>query len=156
MGALTKSEKISAAAYRRSDRELGPQIESGVRCCRICGETKPFSEFHKDDHKARIKIQSFCKACSSEQMFYRRFEMHGLTVDSYHAMAERQDFLCALCGAEPKPREGFHDGFAVDHDHASGKVRALLCHKCNKALGLLNDDSATALKAYQYLERHGK
>jgi hypothetical protein len=43
----------------------------------------------------------------------------------------------------------------VDHDHKTGKVRGILCHKCNIALGLIGDDPARARALANYLEREG-
>lgn len=40
----------------------------------------------------------------------------------------------------------------VDHDHATGKVRGLLCHNCNRALGLLHDNPVTINNALEYLK----
>jgi len=53
----------------------------------------------------------------------------GVTDEAYEALLEAQGGGCAICGAKPKTRR-----LHVDHDHATGKVRGLLCHRCNRAL----------------------
>ena len=46
-----------------------------------------------------------------------------------------------------------HTGcLVVDHDHKTGKVRGLLCHNCNRALGLLHDDQELMQKASEYVK----
>lgn len=58
---------------------------------------------------------------------------YGITVEQYDAMLERQEGRCAICrGEDPGGRFG---RFAVDHDHATGAVRGLLCMMCNTTLG---------------------
>ena len=53
----------------------------------------------------------------------------GLSVEDYDAMLAAQGGVCAICGNPPKTRR-----LDVDHDHKTGKVRGLLCHRCNRAL----------------------
>ncbi len=53
----------------------------------------------------------------------------GITDEGYAAMLAEQGGGCAICGSTPKTRR-----LHVDHDHASGRVRGLLCHRCNRAL----------------------
>jgi hypothetical protein len=53
----------------------------------------------------------------------------GLSVEEYDAMLKAQGGGCAICGNPPKTRR-----LDVDHDHKTGKVRGLLCHRCNRAL----------------------
>src|SRR5688500_1693885 len=55
---------------------------------------------------------------------------YGITKDDYLAMLERQGGVCATCGNPPTDKP-----LCVDHDHTTGVVRGLLCHRCNKALG---------------------
>lgn len=43
----------------------------------------------------------------------------------------------------------------VDHCHDTGKIRGLLCHNCNRALGLLKDSVHTLESAIDYLEKTG-
>ena len=62
------------------------------------------------------------------------------------AMLEAQGGLCALCRERPAQH--------VDHDHLTGKVRAMLCFCCNQALGNLRDRADIARAAAAYLEIH--
>lgn len=73
---------------------------------------------------------------------------HGITLEFYNELLEIQRGVCAICG-------GKNDGknLVVDHDHKTGKVRGLLCFKCNVALGLLNDDFVLLYVAHEYLQR---
>src|SRR4051794_16557750 len=56
--------------------------------------------------------------------------------------------VCALCFSPPGGRGGLH----VDHCHATGAVRALLCSDCNTGLGLLKDSPALLRDAARYVE----
>lgn len=80
---------------------------------------------------------------------------YGLTVAQYDEMVESQSGVCAICSGPPTQRAHEHEQrFSVDHDHATGKVRALLCHKCNVGLGSFGDDVGRLLAAIAYLEKH--
>lgn len=74
----------------------------------------------------------------------------GITPEAYDAMVAAQDGRCAICGTEDTRPFG---RLGVDHDHRTGKVRALLCHGCNAGIGRLNDDPDLLRKAADYLER---
>jgi hypothetical protein len=75
----------------------------------------------------------------------RRF---GLTPEQYDAMLLSQGGVCAICNMNRDARR-----LAVDHDHKTGKVRSLLCHFCNTALGKFLDDVEILKKAILYLEK---
>lgn len=74
---------------------------------------------------------------------------YGLTLEAYAAMSAAQNGLCAIC-RNPPGKQRFH----VDHDHATGKVRALLCYSCNVMLGYARDRIDTLKAAIAYLELH--
>jgi hypothetical protein len=59
----------------------------------------------------------------------RRAKQLGISDTDYAALLEAQEGGCAICGNSPKTRR-----LSVDHDHATGRVRGLLCHRCNRAL----------------------
>jgi hypothetical protein len=66
---------------------------------------------------------------------------------SYSEMLIAQGGVCAVCG---KPPDRYR--LCVDHDHETGKVRALLCHSCNRALGYAGDDPRRLRALAEYLE----
>ena len=66
-------------------------------------------------------------------------------------MAEFQGWQCKICA---KDLRGAGRQLQIDHCHKSGKVRALLCGPCNRALGQMHDDPAKLRKAADYLEAY--
>lgn len=77
-----------------------------------------------------------------------RLKARGLTATSYDALLENQKGVCAICGGPPLGRWG---RFAVDHDHATGETRGLLCQNCNTGLGKFGDELDLLTKAVKYL-----
>jgi len=72
---------------------------------------------------------------------------HGMTVDEYDILFAEQGGKCAICHREQNIK------LAVDHDHASGEKRGLLCKPCNLGLGNFRDDPAALIEAASYLMR---
>lgn len=72
---------------------------------------------------------------------------YGITLDQYDALLASQGGVCAICKAPPNDVISLH----VDHEHGSGRVRGLLCIKCNNAIGLLNEDPELFAAAVRYL-----
>jgi hypothetical protein len=79
---------------------------------------------------------------------------YGLTADDYEQLLAAQDGKCAICGMTSGWRHrqsGERKKLAVDHCHETGRVRGLLCDRCNTAIGKLNHDPALLQKAIEYL-----
>jgi hypothetical protein len=75
---------------------------------------------------------------------------YGISSEQYDEMFAAQDQKCAICRTEtPGGRGCFH----VDHDHDTGKVRGLLCHRCNTSLGGFGDSVDVLRAAIAYLSR---
>lgn len=72
---------------------------------------------------------------------------YGLSPAGYQTLVAAQNGLCAVCGGGPNGARRL----VVDHDHASGRVRGLLCNLCNRGLGNFRDDLVRVLKAAKYL-----
>jgi MinD superfamily P-loop ATPase len=76
-------------------------------------------------------------------------QKYGLEYREYTELAAKQNNRCAICGTHES--ECLRGVLYVDHDHATGKVRGLLCHGCNTILGIWKDDVEILRRAIAYL-----
>jgi len=141
--------------------------------CLLCGEVKLRSEFGFSSGVHGPLTRSYCRPCASvKSMAWRDRNAdkarnahlqrnYGITLDQYQEMLRQQNGLCAICGrlpGETRPDQGRAQGrpvrplLAVDHDHATGKVRGLLCLPCNRGIGFLEDSIEIVRSALKYLE----
>lgn len=132
--------------------------------CKRCSTTKPLSEFFKERKRAD-GYTYLCKVCSMgntkkwvgenrdrRKDYYLR-KSYGIDLAKYQEMLADQGGVCAICGTDdPKGKSG--TWFVVDHDHASGEVRGLLCNRCNRAIGMLAEDHDVLMSAIEYLKKH--
>ena len=147
------------------------KIEEGVekkRCCK-CKRWLPLSCFSRN----KVKwdgLQERCNECRKEhwiavgqytktipplEVRRRRHRIqviksYGISEEEFTAMLEAQNYRCAICGTEdwgrPSP--------SIDHDHKTGKVRALLCNRCNRVLGLAEESAVLLEKMSKYILKH--
>jgi len=118
--------------------------------CDECGE--PFTV----DIKRRCKDRLFrCPLCQNKRckehgrLQHNLKSRYGLSQEDYDRKLALQDHRCAICLNFPSLRK-----LSVDHDHKTGKVRDLLCTRCNAAIGHFDEDSGKMLAAIAYLEKH--
>jgi hypothetical protein len=80
---------------------------------------------------------------------------HGITPEEYDVKLASQDGRCAICGNPPNP-QGIRAASCLhlDHDHATGVHRDLLCVNCNQGLGRFKDDPDLLRAAADYIGRH--
>ena len=78
---------------------------------------------------------------------------YGITLDQYNEMFVSQDGACAICKEEETVtgKDGKAKPLCVDHNHTTGKVRALLCYRCNAGIGYLQDSPYITEQATKYL-----
>jgi hypothetical protein len=125
--------------------------------CPACKQWKPVSEFPRN-RSTRDGFAAYCKPCHNERGRRNRQRLHGST-RHYHLkrrygigardverMIEAQGGMCAVCRTAPAQH--------VDHDHATGQVRGILCFNCNGGLGQFRDDRAVLERAITYLRHH--
>ena len=111
----------------------------------------------KKDKIAKRKAESYY---ANKEKFYLRARNtmlkrnYGITLDEYYYLEDLQQGRCKICGKEEKQhshKQGRVDSLRVDHCHSTGKVRGLLCSKCNFGIGQFQDDINLLEKAIQYL-----
>lgn len=76
--------------------------------------------------------------------------LYGISSEEYNLLLNKQNDSCAICKIHVSEIKG---SFNIDHNHSTGKVRGLLCHKCNKGLGLFLDKPEIISKAVDYLRK---
>jgi Recombination endonuclease VII len=77
--------------------------------------------------------------------YYRR--TFGILADEFDELLAKQGGGCAICGVKPERAASLH----LDHDHVTGKVRAILCLSCNQGIGKFRDDPELLERAARYL-----
>src|SRR3954452_15210462 len=142
----------AARAYRQRQLRNGRAVRERVKVprghkyCRRCDSIKPFAEWRKNARQSD-GLSGYCKACRQELARLRHLKKtFGLTPESLAALIDGQGGTCAICQGPPQH---------IDHDHATGKVRGVLCGPCNMGLGQFADDPKRLMLAATYLRRHG-
>jgi hypothetical protein len=132
--------------------------DAKTKRCSVCERELPVESFYKrkDGNTSDGRPISKCKSChkkTPEENRKRNLAKYKLTPEQVKEMFAAQGDVCAICGEVPVIRSAKKNGLAVDHDHATGLVRGILCYCCNAGLGMFKDDPARLLAAIAYLER---
>lgn len=108
--------------------------------------------WNAENKERRAEWMAQYRASGGRRAADRRYHLSkfGLTPDDYDRMLESQNGGCAICGRRPRDDISLH----VDHDHRTGKIRGLLCFRCNNSLGDLGDDPELLRKAISYLDQY--
>lgn len=161
---LTKSKKCTKCNIVKSFSEFQkckkapdkmswyckPCIKSVIS--KYASSTKAYKE--KNKHKIKKYMKRYSKAWRLRKFF-------GIKISDKNKMLKKQKYKCAICN---KRETGTHNnkGFiqkrelCLDHCHVSGKIRGLLCNKCNRGLGFFNDCVPRLKKAVKYLVKNSK
>jgi hypothetical protein len=130
-----------------------------MKTCSKCKIEKELTEYHKRNNRP-CGVRSICKQCYKGYEFKRRpgyarehslMKSYSITIEEYDYILKKQDSKCAICGIHSASIVGRKKHLCVDHNHKTGMVRGLLCDKCNRGIGLLNDDPITIKSAIDYL-----
>lgn len=126
--------------------------------CSGCLQRLPVSKFHLRGG-GRTDYQRTCKACSAKRNAdYRKANPHYFTENKFRLkpgtllqMLATQNNKCAICGVD---QTEVTNRLALDHNHETGVVRAMLCLHCNSLLGYAEDQIWILEAAISYLKEH--
>lgn len=153
-----------------------PVIDNKVEC-KKCGDWKDLIEYPKDKNSF-LGIYSYCSSCANERArdnhkkirakdsegweehrrkyrhrYYKKF--YGISLEQFEELFKSQDCKCAIClcdldiDLESKKAH-------LDHNHATGQIRQILCVRCNKGIGYLQEDLTIMRSAIEYLKKHSE
>ena len=138
------SRKCTAAAGE--ERKLQRNAGVSARRCACGAEVatrvgKPVCPACRKDPRGTEQLQARERR--------RTLALYGLTQEEWDRLIALQANSCAVCKTtEPGGRsERWH----IDHDHVTGQVRGLLCHRCNMGIGFLRDDPQIMMAAARYV-----
>lgn len=132
------------------------------KVCTKCSETKGLDNFYPDPRYC-LGVKSQCKACDLTYASKHRkgtavgrktwlWAEHRITPERYEEILNSQGGVCRICGKDEKP-------LCIDHDHSccpakrscGSCIRGLLCQRCNKVLGFVEDDIDLLHELISYL-----
>ena len=120
--------------------------------CVVCGEL--FSVERKPGRPTNKCEAHRGKDNPNRRRAYHLKHAYGVSEQWYKSTLEAQNHSCAICKA---PHSGSRYGMLyVDHDHATGAPRGLLCQHCNHGLGKFYDNIGYLEQAIMYLREHSE
>jgi hypothetical protein len=146
-------------------------VIDATKTCTDCGETKPLSAFRSRGGDLAHLYKSHCNTCLFKHhrdwveknqdkvgeyrekdpwTLAKRCSRRNITPEELVDRYERQECCCAICKKEITITNS-----AIDHNHATGEFRGVLCKQCNRALGMFGDSPATLKNAIEYLAAFG-
>lgn len=130
--------------YREKNREVIKKYNQGYRQ----KKSKEINTTIKNwKHNNPEKIKAQCKEYYRKNKHAIRARRYKLTPNELSIMFEVQNGVCAICERSSLNKRDLH----IDHDHASGAVRGLLCKECNLLLGYARDNTDVLSAAVRYL-----
>ena len=165
--------------YNRKLRKRENLLTDNGKICKTCRVEKLLSEFNIKHGTKNLSYRNECKDCEHKwkaehyktisvkerkkrKVYYKNNleRSHGwylngkfgISREDYEKMLANQNNRCAICETVRPSRQARIKNFAVDHDHETGKIRALLCSTCNTGIGHLKHSPDLLRKAANYLE----
>lgn len=177
-----EARRSEIVQLRQAEKQSRMPEAGAQKACTKCGETKPLLAFYahrgtkdgrgtycsgcekasskqwRKDNADRVKQQNANYDSAKKRRGNRRWwlKLYGLDEEQYAALLAEQEGLCAICH-QPETwidsRTGEPRKLAVDHCHNTHRVRGLLCGKCNRGIGLFDDDATRLGRASEYLNK---
>lgn len=134
---LKRKKTLSCGCLRGTSKLLRNKRKLKCFQCRV---VKSFDDFYNRGGGEKGKRQP-CKDCSYWNTTTRQYK---LTLSQAKKLRSRR--TCSICKSK--------SNLVIDHNHVTGKVRAVICHSCNMVLGFCKEDISLLEKIKEYLIKH--
>ena len=171
LGVLTRSQ-VSCYRYRVKEccdcKQRLPldqfyldrsSTDGRTRFCRRCSSIRNRSWREKNRDRRADYMRRYHQARRAgtwrgkEPYFFPKWK-YGLSREAFELLLTSQGGVCAICGGTHTGTRYAGKRLCVDHDHVTGAIRGLLCHTCNRVMGLLGDNASRLRAAADYLDRY--
>lgn len=158
---VTATSRVWPRPAPASIARRGGRVSEPSKTCNRCHVRKPVTEFYRRPNGSPV---AGCRVCcaTERRLEYQtsaarraqisraaRLKRYGLTDADIAAMRSRQDGKCLVCEHPLAGGKSEH----IDHCHTSGRVRGILCHRCNTGIGLFREDPVIFARAVAYLSQ---
>ena len=143
---LRNQEKVKAMARKSAIKH------------RVNNNAKKMERYYANPEKSKERYKAEYQMNKHKESYQKRLRnstlkrLYGITIEDFDSMYIEQGGCCAICG---KHQSELNRTLSVDHCHETGKVRGLLCRKCNAGIGHFDDDLGTMRNVIKYLELGG-
>lgn len=148
---IETTNKIISTKRKNLENKLIMKGDLIYKECSHCREIKLLNQEYYPNKTKIFGFESACKQCKLKQ--HKEYLYNGgrnkfnISLDDYYKMLIAQNSVCAIC---LKSSSSF---LCVDHDHATGTTRGLLCKRRNSTIAFLNDSSENCWRAKEYLSK---
>ena len=157
---MTNLTTCKTCGQNKSEDSFGTYVSRGTAYqrvhCKECRNEK--ARESRDDRTRWLNREQYRRKAEEDPKgtsdYYRDWHLrkkYGMTLDEFNELSEAQEHECCICGEENK----VHKNLVVDHNHATGEVRGLICSPCNSALGHAKDLVKVLEAMIDYLNERG-
>lgn len=138
--------KECTSIYRKEKRNQNPEL-SRLESRKYYNNNRDKSTVRRRKYRENNREKD-----NLTKLVWRIKRNFGISLEERDNILRSQDGKCAICGTDNFTSKGI----CIDHNHMSGKIRGILCSRCNSGLGMFIDSRDIIIKAYWYLDKHDR
>jgi hypothetical protein len=140
--------------FREYQRGEGGSTPYPERPCSVCGRLYRPKLVRVKNHAGYCsrECKEAARKASGRMRASHLRKKFGITVEDYDRILEAQGGGCAICDNSVNRNSPSRLYMHIDHDHKTGRIRGVLCDRCNQAIGHFEDDPALLRRAADYLD----
>jgi hypothetical protein len=168
---ICQMHRVRYSRHKSYDLQSAPKLPNGIlKICKKHGDLSSLQVYKRTPKKDWLSCRLCAKARNDrfnannpvriihKNYYYLTKYRTKISKNDYYEMLKLQNNLCAICKNPEKistsPKNDNPKRLAIDHCHKTGKIRGLLCHKCNVSIGAMHESIEILQSAIAYLKKH--